>query len=206
MTETTNIYILIDPVTDCVRYVGKANNVHKRYFAHLKDRRTHHRSCWIKGLSNKGLKPIVEVVDTVSKNEWQFWEKYYISLFKSWGFDLTNVSEGGEGSEHTEETRKRMSDRKKGKPILHLNTGKRSAEHIENLRLACIGKKDSAEAKLNKSLSAKTKPVLQFNLKGEFMKEWRGVNVAARELGISSVKSNVAGKTKTAGGFIFKHK
>jgi hypothetical protein len=39
--EITNIYILIDPRTNMVRYVGKANNVTQRYRAHLNRARKH---------------------------------------------------------------------------------------------------------------------------------------------------------------------
>ena len=31
--ESTNIYVLIDPITDKIRYVGKANNIKQRYKA-----------------------------------------------------------------------------------------------------------------------------------------------------------------------------
>lgn len=39
----------------------------------------------------------IEEIDEVPTSEWRFWEKYYISLFKSWGFNLENKNEGGGG-------------------------------------------------------------------------------------------------------------
>lgn len=98
--ETTNIYVLIDPQTKLVRYVGKANNVPQRYKAHLNIARKHqvHKLNWINSLKNKGLKPIIEIVDVVPIQEWVFWETYWISQFKTWGFDLINYTEGGDGS------------------------------------------------------------------------------------------------------------
>lgn len=98
--ETTNIYILIDPVTQEVRYVGKANNVSQRYKAHLNRARKHqvHKLNWINSLKNKGLKPILELIDIVPIDEWVFWETYWISQFKSWGFNLINYTNGGDGS------------------------------------------------------------------------------------------------------------
>lgn len=43
-----------------------------------------------------GLKPIIEIIDEVPVSEWEFWEIYWISQFKTWGFDLTNGTEGGD--------------------------------------------------------------------------------------------------------------
>jgi hypothetical protein len=98
--ETTNIYVLVDPQTNLVRYVGKANNVPQRYKAHLNIARKHqiHKLNWVNSLKNKGLKPIIEIIDVVPINEWVFWETYWISQFKTWGFDLINYTEGGDGS------------------------------------------------------------------------------------------------------------
>jgi hypothetical protein len=51
----------------------------------------------------------IELLDTVKLNEWKFWEKYYISLFKSWGFKLENKNNGGSGpSFYNEEERKKF--------------------------------------------------------------------------------------------------
>lgn len=104
--ETTNIYILIDPETQQVRYVGKANNVSERYKAHLNRARNHqiHKLNWINSLKKKGLKPIIEVVDIVPINEWIFWETYWIAQFKSWGFNLINYTIGGDGATFSNET------------------------------------------------------------------------------------------------------
>jgi hypothetical protein len=35
--------------------------------------------------TNKNKKPIIEVIDEVNINEWEFWEMYWICQFKSWG-------------------------------------------------------------------------------------------------------------------------
>jgi len=97
--ETTNIYVLIDPRTDMVRYVGKANNIIQRYKAHInkaRDKNTHKRN-WVEQLKKEGLKPIIEVVDVVPVDNWVFWEAYWVSQFRTWGFDLMNYTNGGDG-------------------------------------------------------------------------------------------------------------
>lgn len=104
--ETTNIYILIDPITNLVRYVGKANNISQRYKAHLNRARNHqiHKKRWIASLRSKGLKPIIEVIDVVPIDEWVFWESYWIGQFKAWGFNLINYTYGGDGSTFANQT------------------------------------------------------------------------------------------------------
>lgn len=97
--ETTYIYTLTDPETNMIRYVGKANNIKQRYSAHLNRARKHqiHKKNWIASLREKKLKPIIEIVDIVPIKDWIFWETYWISQFKTWGFNLINYTNGGEG-------------------------------------------------------------------------------------------------------------
>ena len=60
--------------------------------------------------------PVIEVLDIVDDNEWIFWEQYWISLLKSWGFNLVNSTLGGEnppsfkGKTHNSEYKKRRRD------------------------------------------------------------------------------------------------
>jgi len=96
--NTTFIYILIDPDTNLVRYVGKSNKPKRRYYKHCSrsDKKTH-KVNWINKLLNENKKPILEVIDEVPIEEWVFWESYWVSQFKTWGFNLTNNTNGGNG-------------------------------------------------------------------------------------------------------------
>jgi len=104
--ETTNIYTLTDPRTNEVRYVGKANNVKQRYKAHLNRVRKHqtHKKNWLEELRREGLKPIIGVIDVVPIDDWQYWETYWISQMKQWGFNLVNHTNGGDGCTFTNRT------------------------------------------------------------------------------------------------------
>ena len=94
----TYIYILQDPTTEEVRYVGKSVNPKRRYNSHLWDKPKvkYYSHYWIQSLLKKGLKPIMTVIDETETN-WEELERYWISQFKTWGYPLTNITEGGEG-------------------------------------------------------------------------------------------------------------
>ena len=87
----TFIYTLSDPITNEIRYVGKTKNPSDRLKGHIKEsyKKNTYKNNWVNGLITKNNTPIMEIIDEVEEN-WQFWESFYIYLFKSWGFKLTN--------------------------------------------------------------------------------------------------------------------
>jgi len=90
------IYVLLDPRTNEIRYLGKTNNTKERLCGHLCEKgKLGHKYKWVQQLKKLGLKPIIEILDTVPKEEEEFWERHYISLLKSWGIRLTNFTDGG---------------------------------------------------------------------------------------------------------------
>ncbi len=130
------IYLLVDPITDEIKYVGKTNEPLVRLRGHLVVRNTKKRKdAWIKSLKDKKLKPVVEIIDEVVDEEWEFWEQYYISLFRSWGFNLYNLTNGGEGVD-----------------IGHIpwnkgKTGVYSEEHLERMRNRKVSKETKEKIK-----------------------------------------------------------
>ena len=141
-------------------------------------------------------------IDEVGDDEWKFWEKHYISLFKSWGFELKNKNNGGGGpTQYSEEIRKKISEKKTGMKYNMTIEGRNSKS--EKL----TGRKFSNETCMLISLK-KSKPIFQYNLKGEFIQEFLSSTEACKHVnGTNSIfLSNVAnGKQKTAYGFIWKY-
>lgn len=137
MTQTGYIYFLSDPRNGLVKYIGKTvHDPYKRYKDHISDKKNNKKSSWIKSLKNNGLLPAMDVLDEVPIEEINFWEMHYISLFKSWGFDLKNHTIGGDGIigyKHTEESKKKISNSTKGRTL--------SDDHKNKIRLALSGKK-----------------------------------------------------------------
>lgn len=82
------------------------------------------------------------------------------------------------GKRHTEETKRKISENQKGR--ISPNKGKKfSAETKLKQSLAKLGTKQSEETK-----NKRRKIVIQLTLDNKFIKEWPGLCLAAKELGI----------------------
>lgn len=93
------IYLLYDPESLNVRYVGVTNNPIRRKYKHraLPDRNAKtHRDNWIRSVINRGLRPEFRVVEEV-EYDWQEAECRWIRETKEAGFDLVNSTSGGDG-------------------------------------------------------------------------------------------------------------
>lgn len=115
--ESTFIYSLIDPRNGDVRYIGKSDKPKERLSCHLSERLyderiNKHKVNWLKSLIKENLKPELFILDQVNIDDWKFWEQHYISLYRSFGFNLVNLTVGGDGSsfsKHSIESRLKMS-------------------------------------------------------------------------------------------------
>jgi len=98
------------------------------------------------------------------------------------------------GKSHSEETKKKMSDSAKGKVL--------TKKHKDNISNSKLGTIVSDETKAKKS-----KPVLQYDLHGNFIAKYFGIKEAARKVGMSdSLIGDVCrGKCKQGRGFIWKY-
>ncbi len=137
---TYGVYILSDPRTDQIRYVGKTTgSLQKRLKQHLSAsslRWKSHKNHWVKELTVLGLRPLIEEAEVFdSQKAMDEGEKFYISYFKSLGFKLTNSTDGGEGLspgfKHTAETKTKMQASHAGKKKAPF-----SAEHKRNIAIA----------------------------------------------------------------------
>lgn len=92
------IYSLSDKEGN-VRWIGQTKNLKYRLSKHLYEARTNKankdKNEWINSLTSKGDSPKMELIEEIPSNEVDLWEKHYISLYRSFGFDLLNKSIGG---------------------------------------------------------------------------------------------------------------
>jgi group I intron endonuclease len=137
-------------------------------------------------------------------------EIFYIKDYKNRGFELLNLDEGGRNARKSEETRKKLSNSRIGKYEGGLNPmyGKtHTADARLKISIANKGRKMTKEnrEKLTKIVS---KPIIQYNKNGEFIREWNNAVEIAKELSFNSrvINSQARGLRKSAYGFIWKYK
>lgn len=202
----TKIYIL--EKNGSPFYVGKTVNFTVRKY--------HHRKKYGKDIK-------WYFIDEVIDDEWKFWEKYYISLFKSWGFMLSNQNDGGGGAtRYTIEQCEKISKRKLGMKY-HMSkeskkskseklTGlKRSEETKQKISTAKQGHEcysnPSRSEKLRKNSSLK-KEITQYSLTGEKIQTFSSANEAGRYINKSGnqIADCASGRQKTAFGYIWKYR
>lgn len=117
--RTVSIYALCDPLDGGIRYIGKTiyEDLEKRLYQHIKDKRKSHRWNWIKGLWMQGLRPTIKLIEEVDELIWQDRERFWIDYYRSKGINLSNHSSGGlGGSTMSDDVKNRISIALKGKP------------------------------------------------------------------------------------------
>lgn len=165
----------------------------------------------------------IDYIDSWESKDWKPLESYWIEQFKHWGFNVLNKNPGGGGAIIiSEESKLRISKANKGRSI---NKGiPKSKSHKDKIGLAhknkiisqstrnktsnsLKGRKQTNQEKINR---AKTlfKPILQYDLEGNFIKEWESITQASQMLGvnISSISACVTGKYKSTRKYKFKFK
>lgn len=190
--ENVYIYALIDPRDNKVRYIGKANNPFNRYKNHFnssRDKNTHKRN-WINSIRKDGFRPELLILDEVPIDKWQWWESFYISLYKTYGFNLLNYTSGGDGSTFG-------------------NNGSFKKGHVpHNKGIPCS---EDQKDKIRKNYTPNKgshKKVIQYDLNYNFIKMYDCIADAIRDNNLtqtSSISKCCKGKIKHHKGFIWKY-
>lgn len=192
---------------------------------------------WLLKAIDNGYEIKIEEIDVVKFSEFSFWEKYYISLFKMFGFKLTNGTEGGDGAwprrvseEEKEALRKlkckpvveydrdgnvinRYESLTKASEITGLERGRLSHSVVGKIKL-CNGRmfryesievtKEYIDYCFEKRNLEKRKPVLQFDLNGNFVAEYESASSTPLKGG--AVSAVCLGKRNQTGGYVWKYK
>jgi group I intron endonuclease len=207
------IYTLSDQNGN-IRYIGKTNDIKRRFREHIKNyyNSKSYKNNWIKSLINNGEFPVISIIDEVEYEDSSFFEMYWISQLECWGFNLTNLTIGGEGTigyRFTDEQREKMK-----KP--------KSKEHIENLRNSLIGRKLNDDWKYNikrgclnseKMLEVNRRigkekeiEVYQYDKFNLLINKFTSIKEASEKTGIKHISECINGKRKDSAGFIWSKK
>ena len=205
------IYTLSDPRDGKIRYVGKTKNLKQRRHNHLNNlhgKSTHKRN-WISSLKKENVLPIMEIIDEVDQSSWHFWEKFWISQLKTWGFNLVNHTEGGDGLSFGNQT-----SFKRGQ--IPWNKDKAKPKEKKGFNKKCLDtsfktgntpwNKERSNYILTGNKTAKI--VVQYSLDGETINEFRSAKEAAEYVNCSrgNIEASCRGTNKKAKGFIWKYK
>jgi len=200
----SGIYKIINPIGEI--YIGYSGNIHIR-FLNYKNGKAKKQKLIFESFEKYGFENHkFEIIKYCKPKLFRKLEKYYINLFDSFEKGLNSNKGGGGIVNHSLKSKKLIS--LKGK----LNKGKRIVSHRkgkklpEEHRLKLMGK--------NKGEPKPTlyKPILQFDLQDNFIKEYKSIESAAKNIkGNPTAINNALIKFKkgikaTSGGYIWKYK
>ncbi len=182
----TGIYGIKNIISNKI-YIGKGKSISSRFASHKyalrnnKHVNPHLQNSWNKHTEENFNFFIIErcAIENLCEKE-EYWINFFNSINDEFGFNL--MKPGRENYSHSKETIEKMSRVKKGKKI--------TEEHCENIKLSLY------------------KPVLQYDLDGNFIKEWLGASQIRDVLGYnqSNITGVCNGLRKTHKKFIWKYK
>ena len=208
METKVYIYGLKDPRDFQIKYIGKTIDINRRYKEHIQTHRNRKskKNSWVISLIKNGMQPIFEILEECEETNWVEREVYWIQYYKDLGFDLKNMTLGGESNDgyvFTKEDRLKQSKaqklRHKIKPFSKETRKKLSEKAKETLN--CLD-----NLKLGSKMSQV--PIIQKTKEDEIIKEWDSLQQAADELKIerSNISHCLRGRIKTSGGFKWEYK
>jgi hypothetical protein len=112
------VYTISDPRDNLVKYIGITTDIKNRFSKHNSFRQSKEgilKKNWIIKLKNLGLNPVFDIIDEGTIDYCQEAETNYIKLYKSFGAKLKNRQKIGFLFKHTEETKRKLSEFRKGK-------------------------------------------------------------------------------------------
>lgn len=187
-------------------YIGKSIDLDERKSSYKYEGRRQKQHKLNNSINKYGwenhLFEIIEICEEESLNDREiYWISFYNSVEE--GLNLMYGGQGGKQSQEVKdkksksmmgkkcslETRQKMSESKKGHSMYDENWRKRMQEGAWKSKMS-------------------SKPIIQYDLEGNFIKEWESKAKAGKELKINpvNISNNTSGVSKSAGGFVWKNK
>lgn len=217
------IYCLIDPRDQLVHYVGKTSRLKRRLQEHVRDFENNRKFAWITNMKEEGHVPIMDVLETTTIEECDFWEVHWMNLLKSWNMPLTNMTEGGDGCygripwnkglkgvfKHSVESKMKMREARIGQPVW-LKGYRNSKEKLDIIASKLRGRKRDVETieKVKRAVrDSWAKKVFCYNNNGSLVKVYDSiVDTIADGFDKSAVCGCCKGKKGITKGHYFSYK
>jgi group I intron endonuclease len=202
-------------------YIGKTYDLRKRVNAYKCDVRKGSKNLKLhNSLRKYGWDAhVLEVVEEVSDELLSEREMYWIEYYKTYCYENPkglNMTKGGDGQRstwmHDVERREKQSEvfSGEGNPFY----GKSHTEETKKLLSEKISRINKEQGKkipewgVEKGREVVRRPIVMYDLKGKFVKEFKSLAEASKELKIShaSISENISGKKSQAKGYIFRYR
>lgn len=208
MNKVVYIYSLKDPRDYQIKYIGKTSDIDRRRKEHNQIHRNKKskKNSWIIHLIENGFQPIMEILEECEDLNWVERERYWIQYYKELGFDLKNMTLGGESNDGYVFTKKDRLKQSKSQKLRHKVTpfSKETRKKLSEKAKKTLNGLDNLKLGSKKSQI----PIIQKTKCGSFVKEWESLQQASDELGIerSNISHCLRGRIKTSGGFKWEYK
>jgi hypothetical protein len=219
----TIIYGLVCPLEGEIKYIGKTKgdpDARLRQHINVAHKKKHlgGKNLWIRSLHKEGHVPLVKILEECEGDSWLEREKYWIKYFSE-GMFLFNVTPGGEdfvfrsgndpwnkgGGGYSEGSRQKMSDSARNRNVTKEQKLLSNAKTSVTLR--AMGFRPSEQTR-KASNEARRKSVLEYDLDGNFVREWISISEVVRSAGRSdttTVSACCSGKIKSCMGKLFRY-
>jgi hypothetical protein len=158
------------------------------------------------------------IIDVVKEEEWLFWEKHYISLFKSWGYILENKNNGGGGRHIMNDKEKQYRSKLYIGRVSPMKGKKQSEYNKQRMKEIHLGKnyhtkegllkisKIQKERNRTEESKKKYKKVGQFDINGNLIKIWDSLKEPTLYYSIpnGNISMCCRGLCKTIKGYVWK--
>ena len=228
--ETVRIYfyVLLDPITFAIRYVGQTVNPRNRLSNHIYESKRYnrtHKHRWIVQLLRKNKEPIMDLLfdQVMTSDEGDLQESNLIDYYKSIGCNLTNTEDRARNNSVIETT-----------PVYQFTLDGEFLQRFPNANQAMLitGVSDSSIGEVCKypfkagnnsrggflwSFTDKPnkpyckpkgtpKKIVQLTLDGTVIKVYQSARLASKETGVGykKISTCITGRQKSAGGYLWK--
>jgi group I intron endonuclease len=226
------IYRIINPKGKI--YIGQAIDLDKRLYQYQKPKKNQIGIQIYNSLMKYGVNThIIQIIEECKLNVLNEREIYWIKHYNCIKEGL-NIELGGKGGKRSEETKEKIrigSMGKNSRKITQYNLKNQSVKTWNSIRLAedvygkgiksvLCGKihtaggfiwryeEDLLPSSYKTPAHPNRKPLIQYDLEGNFIKEWGSTIEVQKTLGYSNsnISMNAIGKSKTAYGYKWKYK